>query len=118
METQEYRAESPYTRYARPYLDKERIADTPVGVAVFRYEKGQVGPEHQHPQVEVYYTIRGEGSVEFGGRAYEMSPGSIVYIPPNLDHETRNTGDEDLEFIAIFVPPLDFESIKRWEKVS
>ncbi|WP_035268462.1 cupin domain-containing protein [Desulfitibacter alkalitolerans] len=109
----------PNTRYAKIVLDHNNIPGSPMSLGFFRFEPGQVGPKHAHDtEVEIYITIKGQGQVIVGDDVIEMRSGTIVYVPPQIEHETRNTGDTDLEFYGIFSPSLDLSSMRKWEQAS
>ena len=59
-----------------------------------------------HPDaVEIYYVVSGEGILRLGDEKYEVRKGMTVYIPMGVEHQTRNTGDEDLCYFWAFSPP-------------
>ena len=56
---------------------------------------------HRHESmVEYYYFTSGYGSVKMGGGEGDVTVGSVVMVPAGVDHQIRNEGDVDLEFIA------------------
>jgi quercetin dioxygenase-like cupin family protein len=113
----ELKAPEPFTRYAKIFFDDTVIADAPLSLAVFRYEPGQEGPEHVHEdKVEVYYCLKGKGTVIVDEKEYLLEAGSALYIPPEKYHETKNTGNEVFEFLGIFAPCENFDSIRQWSK--
>ena len=62
------------------------------------------GASHPVPYDEAYYILRGCGRMEFegGAEAYEVGPGTAVFIPGGTWHKITNTGDGDLEFLTIW----------------
>lgn len=119
-EMDELVAPRPNTRYARILFDRKDIPKANLSLAMFRYEPGQVGPAHSHQEeVEVYFMLKGEGEVDLSGETYKLTPGSALYIPPKTRHKTRNSGDEDMEFLAVFAPAMDFDDIREnWNKIE
>lgn len=59
---------------------------------------------HQHDHG--VYVLRGAARLMMGREVYEIGPGDIVYIPPNEQHQFKNTGDEPFGFLCA-VPPRD-----------
>jgi quercetin dioxygenase-like cupin family protein len=115
-ELPEYVAEEPFTRYAKPIFDNVTIPGAPLSMGVFRYLPGQKGPRHKHDyEVEVYLCTGGKGIVTIENTIYELVPGTVLYIPPQHYHETRNHGEEDFTFLAIFSPPVDFQNVRNWQ---
>jgi len=114
-EIPERMAPPPIVRYARVLIDRETISDAPVALATFRFEPGQRGVKHAHKtEVEIYFGLKGKGVVEYLGQKNYLTPGVALYIPPLAEHDTYNAGDEDFEFLSIFVPPVDLSMFKQW----
>lgn len=112
-------APEPYTRYAKAVFDHSVIEKTPVSIGYFRLEQGQSGPKHIHEnEVEVYIIIKGKGKVTAGEEDIELHPGTLVYIPPKMEHQTFNTGASDLEFYGVFSPGIDFSAMKSWPETA
>ena len=108
-------APPPIVRYARILIDRDIIPDTPVALATYRFEPGQRGIKHKHKtEIEIYFGLRGRGIVEYLGEKHSLTPGVALYIPPLAEHDTYNVGDEDFEFLSIFVPPVDLRMFKEW----
>ena len=103
------------SRYAKLIFDQHTIKDAPMSMALFRFAPGQTGPAHQHDtEVEVYYGMQGEGCVILDGHEYRLTPHTAVYIPPGKTHETKNPGNEDFVFLAIFGPAVNLNFIRNW----
>jgi len=63
---------------------------------------------HVHENAEnVYYILKGTGSVELDGTRHLVSEHSVIFIPPGVKHAIFNTGFEDLIFIVAASPPQD-----------
>ena len=59
-----------------------------------------------HPDAsEIYYVVSGQGVLRLGDEKYEVRKGMTVYIPMGVEHQTMNTGDEDLCYYWAFAPP-------------
>ena len=114
----EYKASSPYERYAKIIFDNKEIPSSKISMALFRYEPGQIGPKHVHEKVtEIYFILQGEGILIIEGKKEKLFPGKLVYIPPGNIHETKITRDADMVFLSIFSPAFSFENIyTNWEK--
>lgn len=63
---------------------------------------GGVLPLHHHPPAEIYHVLVGEGRCYVEGLAHELAPGVSLFIPPDAQHLTVNTGAEALCFLFIF----------------
>ena len=58
-------------------------------------------PRHSHPWPHINYIISGQGTLFLDGQNYEVRPGSVAYVPDNLEHQFTNTGSGDFTFICI-----------------
>lgn len=93
--------------------------EAPLSLVLFRYWPGQIGPLHSHEKsAEIYFTIKGTGSVKIDNRLYEARPMSVLYIPPKVMHQPSNLGNEDWIFIAVFIPPNDLTEIRKWKPIE
>lgn len=79
------------------------------GVVLLAPGKGHT--RHNHPGVEeILYVVSGEGiqmvEDEQGQPVRRpVTAGMMIHIPPDVYHETINTGWEPLKLIAIYAPP-------------
>jgi oxalate decarboxylase/phosphoglucose isomerase-like protein (cupin superfamily) len=84
----------------------ERIT---TGIVTLRPGKGHT--RHNHPGVEeILYILAGTGEqmVEDPDGTpvrREVRAGDLVHIPPNVYHETINTGAEPMQLLAVYSPP-------------
>ncbi|MFA6944852.1 MAG: cupin domain-containing protein [Pedobacter sp.] len=51
-----------------------------------KFDKGGIGPLHQHPHVQITYVHSGTFEVEIGGRKKMLKGGDTYYIQPNIQH--------------------------------
>lgn len=82
------------------------LADPELSIAKARVKPGVTTHWHRLTDiVERYYILSGSGEVEVGQlAATPVSPGDIVYIPSLCRQRIRNTGTEDLVFLALCTP--------------
>ncbi|MBD3175660.1 MAG: cupin domain-containing protein [Armatimonadia bacterium] len=74
------------------------------GVVLLAPGKGH--ESHNHPGVEeILYIISGTGEQMVGDERRQVGPGDLVHIPPDVYHETINTGWDELKILAIYSPP-------------
>lgn len=76
--------------------------------------EGEVHSEHCHEQYEVYYVVRGDVHCTVGGRMHQMRPGSMLLIPPGMQHCVRVESREPYERYVLLFPK---ESISA-ERIS
>lgn len=82
-------------------------ADEDVSIARARVDPGQTTPRWHRLRgtTERYVILQGNGQVEAGDLpAHPVNPGSMVIIPSLQNQRIRNTGTDDLIFLAICTP--------------
>ena len=69
---------------------------------------GGIADRHAHDREhQIIYVVEGTGQVALGGDApVTCGPGTIIRIPPGLDHEVVNKGAEPLKVLIVYSPPL------------
>lgn len=89
-----------------------RLVDREFG-AGFEMILGRVAPggeasRHYHvDEIQVVYILKGEAAVTLGGEMpRRCGLGTVIRIPPGLPHEITTVGDETLEVIVLYSPPL------------
>lgn len=79
-------------------VDRSETRLTEVGLNTWR--KGLEGPPHSHDAKEqIFFVIRGRGVVVIGGARYPVEPGSLLYVPPRVVHQTLVTGESPLSYL-------------------
>ena len=59
-------------------------------------------PEHRHEgDFEAYYILSGSGRVDDNGTSKEVKAGDVILTDCGESHSLENTGDSDLEFMAL-----------------
>ena len=56
---------------------------------------------HHHPWEHEIFVVRGAGKLRIGSKWYLVDQGTFIFIPPNVEHEYINEGNEPFEFICI-----------------
>lgn len=64
---------------------------------------GEADTQSPHAEDEVYLVVRGQGHVQVGDEHANVGPGSLVYVPRNVEHRFYDFPD-DLELLVIFAP--------------
>lgn len=107
-------------------IDKNRISgdgiknvlkQVPVGpdqgwkdhiLRVFTIEPDGHTPKHSHDWEHVNYVISGRGQLEIDGKIRDLDTGAFAVVPPNVEHQYSNTGDEDFVMICIVPAKGDY----------
>jgi quercetin dioxygenase-like cupin family protein len=63
---------------------------------------GSVFP-HTHPTHEFYFVMRGEGTMVIDDEERRVSPGDLVYIPPDALHSLVTIGDAPIHCFCFAV---------------
>ncbi len=72
---------------------------------------GQASSRHSHEASEEFvYVVRGNGQVTVGDETAPLKPNLMVYGPPGIAHQYRNTGQEDLVLFVVYSPPTELPS--------
>jgi quercetin dioxygenase-like cupin family protein len=66
----------------------------------------QVNP-HSHAFEQLAICIQGKFNYHVGEQVFEMTPGSMLRVPPNTMHYVEPTGDEVALNLDIFAPLRD-----------
>lgn len=65
-------------------------------------EPGAAVELHQHADMEeICYILSGVGEVRVGGEVRPIGEGDAVYLPPQIDHNIKNTGSSPLRFLTV-----------------
>ncbi len=67
----------------------------------FTVEPGGWTPCHTHPWEHEVFVLAGRGEVRQGEEKWSIGPGSVVYVPPEEEHQFLNVGDESLVFLCM-----------------
>ena len=71
---------------------------------------GRIDTHLHENETETAYVLAGSGTLTCGAEgkttAYPLTVGKGVSIPPRLLHRLQNSGDGDMELIAIHSPPI------------
>jgi mannose-6-phosphate isomerase-like protein (cupin superfamily) len=78
-----------------------RVSDLSVGTSSLA--GGADDDQEPHTEDEIYVVTAGQATLEAGGEAAPVGPGSVVYVPAGEPH--RFTGvTSDLAVIVVFAP--------------
>ena len=90
-----------------PGIEHKTLAGAAQGLAhlsVWRQAiaPGGATPPHRHDCEEVILVEAGRGQHVSGGTARAFGPDTTLVIPPNVDQQIVNAGDEPLRTTAVF----------------
>ena len=67
---------------------------------VFTIEPGGHTPFHTHPFEHENFIMEGKGRVLIEGEWFEVGPGDVVFVPPDIQHTYENAGEEPFRFLC------------------
>ncbi len=89
------------------YIGPEINGAKNITVGYSEFPAGSAPEGHVHPtQEEVIYIISGEGELVTPQGTAVLEPGTVVYIPIGLHHQTVAKGTEPLTMVTSFSPPV------------
>jgi len=60
---------------------------------------------HAHAECEeIMYIASGRGEAQVGKEHFDIQPDMMIYVPTGASHSLKNTSDEMMKIIFVFVP--------------
>lgn len=87
---------------------KDKI-QTRCSLAWAQIKPGEKTLLHELKVSEVYFILKGKGTVHIDNEEENIGKGDTIYIPPNAAQFIENTGEENLEFLCIVDPAWEPE---------
>src|ERR687888_275602 len=83
-----------------------------VEIEVYVRPGGVVAAAHVHPyQTERFEVVSGRIGMKLGRRKLEAGSNDIVVVEPGTPHKFWNAGDDELHFVTVVKPALQFERL-------
>lgn len=95
-------------------ISTEQGSDT-YALRVIEVEPGGNTPHHDHWFEHQNYVIEGQGSVTIGDETFPIKAGDVIFVPGDVRHQYRNTGDGPLKFLCGIPQPWIKEARERFE---
>lgn len=67
---------------------------------------GEIFPHTHEGQTETFYILSGSAICTMGTRTTDVTAGQCCVAPSGIAHGLKNEGDEPVELMALFTPPL------------
>jgi len=100
----------PYRRTIKILLapDKEDVPEIMLShVTIY---PGSHTDYHDHDRPELIYVVSGKGLSKCEGVEVEVGPDTAMWVLAGEKHEVRNTGDEPVILVTVFVPGYTAQS--------
>jgi quercetin dioxygenase-like cupin family protein len=72
-----------------------------------KVEPGMDVNPHSHPFEQIVYIVEGRVRFHVGDEEMEAGPGSLIRIPPDVEHWAEPLGDEPALNLDVFAPIRD-----------
>lgn len=83
------------------WVVSEREGAENFALRVFTVKPGGYTPLHTHPWEHEVFILKGTGAVVNEGKDKPIRQGDVIFIPPEEEHQFKNTSDMELEFICL-----------------
>lgn len=87
------------------------------GADIIKFGPGEKVDNHTHVGAHILFVIKGEGTVEYNQKPYDLTPGVCYLIPSMVPHAIKARADSELVLIAIGNDHRDADSMERMELV-
>lgn len=101
----------------RPGVRRRAFGDDGCLLVLNECEPGMDLNPHVHDFVQIAMILKGRAIYQVGDVRNEMGPGSIVLIPPGVEHHIDPIGDETVHNLDVFAPArADLVHLLDWMK--
>lgn len=73
-------------------------------VAINYFKAGHEPRPHAHHYEQIVYILQGKGIFHVGEEDVPLEEGSLLVIPPNVEHWLEMVGEEDVVNLDVFTP--------------
>lgn len=80
-------------------IDEKHGAEN-YAMRIIEVEPGGNTPHHTHWFEHENFIVEGEGEVTIGDEVHSISQGDVIFVPGDVKHQYRNTGESPLKFIC------------------
>ncbi len=85
-----------------PLITHVSVDNPAFTTGISTYPKGQGAPLHAHNVPEQVTLLEGVGEVEIDGVVTPLKQYDSTYIPGNVTHAFRNTGDQPMKILWVY----------------
>jgi mannose-6-phosphate isomerase-like protein (cupin superfamily) len=93
-------------------LTSDNVAARHMDLGILHLKPHSKTLPNTHPRSEeMFYVLKGEGTITVADETEAIEAGVAIYIPPNVVHHFENTQDEEMVFVLMHAPPEAPEDI-------
>jgi len=96
------RAEHGLDATSRQLITKEQFPGAALNIATL---EPPIDYSAKLAQDILVYQLEGKAKFSMAGREYDVSPGTVLYVPANMEHQHKSS--EKNTFIVVWVPAPD-----------
>lgn len=74
---------------------------TSMTAGLYELKASEADRQSPHTRDEIYYVVKGKGTLSAGGRELAVEPGSVFYVAAGVDHHFHDL-EGDLSVLVIF----------------
>jgi quercetin dioxygenase-like cupin family protein len=93
----------PWTQ-VRPGVERKAFSSERATLSLNRLSPGHEPWPHHHPHEQIVYIVSGRFRLYLGKEYRDMGPGSLLVVPPNVEHWGEVLGDEPVLNLDVFSP--------------
>ena len=94
--------------FVRRLVHPRTTGSVNIATSVAIIEPGQEIKAHSHQFEEAYFVVQGQAKMRIGKDDFNVGRWDSVYVPPEMEHWTLNTGREKLVLVCSLSPPPEF----------
>ena len=91
----------------RPGVERSGFRGDQVLMVMNYLEPGMEVRPHSHPFEQIAYIVQGTMRFVVGDEEHIAGPGSVIWIPPDVEHYGEPIGDEIVMNLDVFSPIRD-----------
>ena len=88
----------------RPGVSRKGFRGDAVMLVMNTLEEGMELNPHSHPFEQVVYIVQGCVNFHVGDEVYNARAGSVIRIPPDIEHYAEPVGEEPVLNLDVFAP--------------
>ena len=88
----------------RPGVERSGVRGEQVLMVMNWLEPGMEVRPHSHPFEQLAYIVQGQMKFVVGDDVFEAGPGSVIRIPPDVEHYGEPLGEEPVLNLDVFSP--------------
>ncbi|MFB1050903.1 helix-turn-helix domain-containing protein [Paraliobacillus sp. JSM ZJ581] len=78
-----------------------------------KYSSEWAGLTHTHPFTEIFYIIKGKGTITTTQHKFDVRENNVFIVNPNVAHMEASSSEDPLEFIIIGMEGLNFTDLSE-----